>query len=76
MYLIITKLFAWLRLSRRRESWKTAEILLLRHQLTVLHLSVLKTPSGSCCERVLVDDAAGQVVSVDTRPVDISDPWR
>jgi transposase len=27
---------SWLRLSRRDEAWKTAEILILRHQLTVL----------------------------------------
>ncbi len=27
---------AWLRLSRREEAWKTAEILILRHQLAVL----------------------------------------
>jgi putative transposase len=27
---------SWLRLSRREESWKTAEILILRHQLAVL----------------------------------------
>ena len=27
---------SWLRLSRREDSWKSAEILLLRHQLTVL----------------------------------------
>jgi hypothetical protein len=27
---------AWLRLSRREEAWKTAEILMLRHQLAVL----------------------------------------
>jgi putative transposase len=26
----------WLRLSRREDAWKTAEILILRHQLTVL----------------------------------------
>jgi len=25
---------AWLRLSRREDTWKTAEILFLRHQLT------------------------------------------
>ena len=36
VYLIITRLFAWLRLSRRDESRKSAEILLLRQQLTVL----------------------------------------
>src|SRR5450755_4435376 len=30
------RLAAWLRLSRREETWKTAEILILRHQLAVL----------------------------------------
>ena len=36
MFLLITRLAAWLRLSRREEAWKTAEILILRHQLAVL----------------------------------------
>src|SRR6266704_1365139 len=35
-FLLITRLAAGLRLSRREESWKNAEILILRHQLTVL----------------------------------------
>src|SRR5450755_2633967 len=35
-FLLITRLVSWLRLSRREESWKTAEILILRHQLAVL----------------------------------------
>ena len=30
MFLLTTRLAAWLRLSRREEAWKTAEILLLR----------------------------------------------
>ena len=34
--LLITRVSAWLRLSRREDAWKTAEILILRHQLTVL----------------------------------------
>src|ERR1019366_3955755 len=34
--LLITRLAAWLRLSRREEAWKTAEILILRHQVGVL----------------------------------------
>ena len=34
--LLITRLAAWLRLSRREETWKTAEILNLRHQFAVL----------------------------------------
>jgi putative transposase len=36
MFLLITRLAAWLRLARREETWKTAEILILRHQLAVL----------------------------------------
>jgi putative transposase len=35
-FLLITRVAAWLRLSRREDAWKTAEILILRHQLTVL----------------------------------------
>jgi hypothetical protein len=33
---LITRLTLWLRLSQREETWKIAEILILRHQLTVL----------------------------------------
>jgi hypothetical protein len=36
VFLLITRLAAWLRLSRREEAWKTTEILILRHQLAVL----------------------------------------
>jgi hypothetical protein len=40
VFLLITQLAAWLRLSRRQETWKTAEILILRHQpTTVKHFS-------------------------------------
>jgi hypothetical protein len=31
VFLLITRLAAWLPLSRREETWKTAEILILRH---------------------------------------------
>jgi hypothetical protein len=37
VFLLITRLTAWLRLARREEAWKTAEILLLRHQLAADH---------------------------------------
>jgi hypothetical protein len=33
---LIPRTTSWLRLSRRKEAWQTAEILLLCHQLTVL----------------------------------------
>jgi putative transposase len=36
VFLLITRGAGWLRLSRREETWKNAEILMLRHQLTVL----------------------------------------
>jgi putative transposase len=36
LFLLATRLAAGLRLSRREETWKTAEILILRHQLAVL----------------------------------------
>ncbi len=36
VFLLITWLAAWLRLSRREETWKSAESLILRHQLAVL----------------------------------------
>ena len=36
VFLLITRLVAGLRLSRREEMWKTAEILILRHQLAIL----------------------------------------
>jgi putative transposase len=32
MFLLIMRTASWLRLSRRQEAWRTAEILLLRHQ--------------------------------------------
>src|ERR1039458_8508430 len=36
VFLLITRVAAGLQLSRREETWKTAEILILRHQLAVL----------------------------------------
>jgi transposase InsO family protein len=54
VYLSIIRLFGWLRLSRRSESWKTAEILLLRHQLTVLQRQVEARPKMSWADRALI----------------------
>ena len=44
MFLLTTRAAAWLRLSRREETWKTAEILILRHQLTVLQRQQARRP--------------------------------
>src|SRR5690349_25154577 len=37
IFLLITRVGSWLGLSRHEEAWRTAEILILRHQLAVLH---------------------------------------
>jgi putative transposase len=53
VYLVIARTFGWLRLSRRDESWKAAEILLLRHQLTVLQRQVNGRPKTTWADRGL-----------------------
>jgi putative transposase len=54
VFLLARRLLAWARLSRREESWKTAEILLLRHQLTVLQRQVATRPRPTCADRALI----------------------
>jgi hypothetical protein len=53
VFLLVTRLAAWLRLARREETWKTAEILLLRHQLTVLQRRELCRPKLTWADRAL-----------------------
>ena len=43
----------WLRLSRREEMWKTAEILILRHQLAVLQRRQPRRPKLNWADRAL-----------------------
>jgi hypothetical protein len=58
VFLLITRVATGLRLSRREEMWKTAEILILRHQIGVLQrLCVPKTLSMSCGQAIFVDQA-------------------
>jgi transposase len=45
---------SWLRLSRRDEAWKTAEILILRHQLTVLQRHQPCRPKLTWADRALL----------------------
>ena len=52
--LLITRLAAWLRLSRREEAWKTAEILILRHQLAVLQRRQPRRPKLNWADRALL----------------------
>src|ERR1022692_1842352 len=51
--LLITRLAAWPRLSRREETRKTAEILILRHQLTVLQRRQPRRPNLNWSDRAL-----------------------
>src|ERR1022692_3298886 len=53
VFLLITQLTGWLRLSRRKETWKTAEILILRHQLAVLQRRQPHRPKLNWAERAL-----------------------
>jgi len=54
MFLLTTRLTAWLRLARREERWKTAEILILRHQLAVLQRRQPRRPRLDWADRALL----------------------
>jgi putative transposase len=52
-FLLITRLAAGLQLSGREETWKNAEILILRHQLTVLRRNQPCRPKLTWADRAL-----------------------
>jgi putative transposase len=54
VFLLITRMTSWLRLSRREETWKTAEILILRHQLAVLQRRQPRRPNLNWADRALL----------------------
>jgi len=54
VFLLITRLAAGLRLSRREETWKTAEILILRHKLAVLQRRQPRRPKLNWADRALL----------------------
>ena len=54
MFLLTTRLAAWLRLARHEETWKTAEILILRHQLAVLQRRQPRRPRLDWADRALI----------------------
>src|SRR3989475_5460518 len=54
VFLLIMRLATGLRLSRREETWKTAEILILRHQLTVLQRRQPRRPKLNWADRALL----------------------
>jgi hypothetical protein len=61
VFLLITRIAAWLRLSRREETWKTAEILLLRHQLAVLQRLHPHRPKLNWADRALLATLLGVI---------------
>jgi putative transposase len=54
VFLLITRVSAWLRLPRREERWKTAEILILRHQLAILQRRQPRRPKLNWADRALL----------------------
>ena len=61
VFLLITRVITWLRLSRREETWKTAEILLLRHQVTVPQRHQACRPKLNRADRVLLATLPGVI---------------
>ena len=54
IFLLITLVIRWLRLSRREKTWKTAEILILRHQVAVLQRHQARRPNLNWADRTLL----------------------
>jgi putative transposase len=54
VFLLSAWLTAWLRLARREEAWKIAEILLLRHQLAVLQRQQPRHPKLNWADRAFL----------------------
>src|SRR5271166_6411433 len=61
VFLLITRLAAWLRLSRREEAWKTAEILILRHQVAILQRRQPRGPNVNWADRALFATLLGVI---------------
>jgi hypothetical protein len=61
VFLLITRLAVWRRLSRREETWKTAEILILRHQLAVLQRREPRRPHLTWADRALLAALLGVI---------------
>ena len=61
VFLLITRLAGWLRLSRREEAWRTAEILILRHQLAVLQRRQPHRPNLDWADRALIATLLGLI---------------
>jgi hypothetical protein len=54
VFLLTTRVVAWLRLSRREEAWRITEILILRHQLALLQRQQPCRPELNWADRALL----------------------
>ena len=54
VFLLFTRMASWLRLSQREETWRAAEILILRHQLAVLQRRQPRRPDLDWADRALL----------------------
>src|SRR2546421_7193615 len=61
IFLLITRVTSWLRLSRREETWQIAEILILRHQLAVLQRRQPRRPNLNWADRALLATLLGVI---------------
>src|ERR1022692_274692 len=61
VFLLTTRAASWLRLSRREETWKTAEILILRHRLPVLQRRQPRRPKLNWADRALLATLLGLI---------------
>src|ERR1035438_2374913 len=61
VFLLATRLAAWLGLSRSEEAWKTAEILILRHRAAVLGRRQPRRPKLTWADRALLAALLGVI---------------
>src|SRR5438105_2828977 len=61
VFLLVTRVASWLRLSRRQETWRIAEILILRHQLAVLQRRQPRRPKLNWADRALLATLLGVI---------------
>jgi putative transposase len=61
VFLLITRVASWLRLSRREQAWQTAEILILRHQLAVVQRRQPRRPNVNWADRALLAALPGVI---------------
>ena len=61
VFLLITYVLRWLRLSRREDARKTAEIVILRHQLAVLQRHQARRPNLNRADRTLLATLFGVI---------------